>query len=135
MSALLVHFGDGLLIFGVAAAPLHPDDHDRPRQSATDGPFSTNPSAKTGCQLRENRTFISKILLETQGDRFGSVESLPKIAPCLAGHLLSTFCHFDLSPFVTLWALTDKLEEVNLRRRAFCGLLRALSGAHVPGQE
>jgi hypothetical protein len=125
-----MHFGDCFLILGIGSAPLHPDSHDRPRQSATDGAFPTNPSAKTGRQLRENRILVPKILLETQGDRFSSVESLLKIAPRLFGHHLSVFCLLHVvSPAWPYGLLTDMLEEVNLRRRTFSVLHRAFSGA------
>ena len=68
LSALLVHFGDRFLILGIGSAPLHPDRHDGPGESTADGTFPSNPSAKTGRQLREKRILVSKILLETQGD-------------------------------------------------------------------
>ena len=97
-----MHFGDRFLILGIGSAPLHPDGHDRPGQSATDGAFPTDPSAKTGRQLRENRILISKIPLETQGDRFSSVESLLKIALRLLTHPLSVLCRFYLSPLLNL---------------------------------
>jgi len=96
LSALFVHFGDRLLILGIGSAPLHPEGHDRSGQSATDGAFPANPSAKTGRQLGEDRPLVSKILLETQGDRFSSVESLLKIALRLLANHLSAFCFSHL---------------------------------------
>jgi len=110
-----VHLGDRFLILGIGSPPLHSDGHDRPGESATDGTFPSDPSTKTGCQPRKKRILVTKILLETQGDRFSSVESFLKIILRLLANRLSVLCFFHVvSPAWLYGLLTDMLEEVNL---------------------
>ena len=115
LSALFVYFGDRFFILRIGSPPLHPDGHDGPGKSATDGSFPSNPSTKTGRQFREKRILVSKILLETQGDRFSSVESFLEMTfRPLADHL-SVLCFSHVFPPIWPYALlTDMLEEVNL---------------------
>jgi hypothetical protein len=81
--ALRINLGDTILVLGIGPPHLHADGHDRSSEGATKGPFAPYSSAKPCRQLRKDRIFNAKIILETQGDRFGSVKPLIKIRLCL----------------------------------------------------
>jgi hypothetical protein len=72
-----------ILILSLGSPHLHSDRHEGPCKCSTQRPFPANPRAKSCCHSRQERILNFKILLETQGDRFGSVETLLKISPGL----------------------------------------------------
>ena len=90
--ALGIHLCNGILVFGIGPPQFHPDGHDRSCEGAAEGSFASNSSAKPCGQFRKDRILNPKILLETQGDRFRSVEPLIKKTLCLLRYLF----HFIL---------------------------------------
>jgi len=72
-----------ILVGGVGSSQFHPDGHDRPCEGTTKGSFAAYSSTKACGQFRKDRILDSKILLETQGDRFCSVKPLIEITLCL----------------------------------------------------
>ena len=134
LSALFVNFGDRFFILRIGSPTLHPDGHDGPGESTTDGTFPSNPSTKTGCQPGKKRILVSKILLETQGDRFSSVEPFFEMTlRPLADHL-SVLCFFHVFPPPWPYALlTDMLAEVNLSDMGIlCAQLYHVSMIYFP---
>ena len=66
------------LVLRVGPSELHPENHDRTRQCPAEGPSPSDAGSKTGCNLWQQGPLLTQVFLETQGDRFGSVESLVK---------------------------------------------------------
>jgi len=78
--AFLRNLRQRLPIFWINPSHLHPDGHNRCGKRSAERPPSSDPPAKSGGQLGDHGILNPKILLETQGDRFGSVKALVKVA-------------------------------------------------------
>ena len=67
-----------ILVVGFSPPEFHSENHQRTGKCSAKGPSPSNPATKTRCNLREEGTLLTQVVLETQGDRLGSVEPLLK---------------------------------------------------------
>jgi len=128
-SDLFIDLGCRFFIFRACPSELHPDDHHRTDQGPAHGPFSGNASAKPRRQLGKERIFATAVLLETQGDGFGSIKSVLKVTPCLFGyHFRIPCCHRISFPFPvrkerSVPAVPDFLCGTSLERAAYSRII------------
>lgn len=93
--ALRIDPRERFFVLRIGSSPFHPDSHDCSCKGSTKRTFAPNPSTKPAGQPWDEGVLISEIILETQGNRFGSVEPLIEITLCFFCHQfrLILLCH------------------------------------------